>query len=71
MKQIVQNYKTGEIGLEEVPPAICKAGRISIHESGPNTLVTPAPLTSYSCPGDSDQNNVRDQPAGSALRTEE
>jgi hypothetical protein len=30
MKQIIQNYKTGEIRLEEVPPTICRAGGVLV-----------------------------------------
>jgi len=30
MKQIIQNYRTGEIRLEEVHPPICKAGGVLV-----------------------------------------
>jgi Holliday junction resolvasome RuvABC endonuclease subunit len=30
MKQIIQNYKTGEIRLEEVSPPICRSGGVLV-----------------------------------------
>ncbi|MCZ7383430.1 MAG: hypothetical protein O8C63_01635 [Candidatus Methanoperedens sp.] len=30
MKQIIQNYKTGEIRLEEVSPPICRPGGVLV-----------------------------------------
>ena len=30
MKQIIQNYKTGEIRLEGIPPPLCKTGGVLV-----------------------------------------